>query len=154
MTGPELADVLGAERPDLPVILLGEAGDESALAGALNTRVAGLFTKSAAPDEFLSGVQAVLSGHRAVGSGIISQFTARRGFSEHLDSRRAANHLSPTELEILTMIGQAQSIPNIAANRGISRKTVRNHLAKIYRKLELHGRTEAMLWAARMGLIN
>ena len=40
----------------------------------------------------------------------------------------------------------------IAANRGISHKTVRNHLAKIYRKLELHGRTEAMLWAARMGL--
>jgi DNA-binding CsgD family transcriptional regulator len=50
------------------------------------------------------------------------------------------------------MIGQAQSIPSIAASRGISHKTVRNHLAKIYRKLDLHGRTEAMLWAARMGL--
>ncbi len=50
------------------------------------------------------------------------------------------------------MVGKAQSIPTIAASRGISHKTVRNHLAKIYRKLELHGRTEAMLWAARMGL--
>ncbi|HEX2681166.1 MAG TPA: LuxR C-terminal-related transcriptional regulator, partial [Candidatus Dormibacteraeota bacterium] len=57
-----------------------------------------------------------------------------------------------TELEILAMIGQARSIPAIAASRGISNKTVRNHLAKIYRKLELHGRTEAVLWAARMGI--
>jgi DNA-binding NarL/FixJ family response regulator len=50
------------------------------------------------------------------------------------------------------MIGRAQSVTSIATSRGISSKTVRNHLAKIYRKLELHGRTEAMLWAARQGL--
>ena len=50
------------------------------------------------------------------------------------------------------MIGRAESIATIAASRGISHKTVRNHLAKIYRKLDLHGRTEAMLWAARSGL--
>jgi DNA-binding NarL/FixJ family response regulator len=50
------------------------------------------------------------------------------------------------------MIGEAKSIPVIAAARGISHKTVRNHLANIYRKLELRSRTEAMLCAARMGL--
>ena len=36
--------------------------------------------------------------------------------------------------------------------RGISQKTVRNHLASIYRKLEVRSRTEAVLCAARMGL--
>jgi DNA-binding NarL/FixJ family response regulator len=70
------------------------------------------------------------------------------------DARRQGSQLSPTEMEILVMIGRADSIPAIAASRGISHKTVRNHLAKIYRKLELHSRTEAMLWAARMGLTN
>jgi len=68
------------------------------------------------------------------------------------NSRRAASQLSPTELDILTMIGEAKSIPVIAAARGISHKTVRNHLANIYRKLDLRSRTEAMLCAARMGL--
>ena len=68
------------------------------------------------------------------------------------EAKRSPNELSPTELAILAMIGRAESIPAIAESRGISNKTVRNHLAKIYRKLELHGRTEAMLWAARMGL--
>jgi DNA-binding NarL/FixJ family response regulator len=83
---------------------------------------------------------------------VIAQLLARLLATNGHEHRRGGNQLSPTELEIIAMIGQAQSIPAIAASRGISHKTVRNHLAKIYRKLELHGRTEAMLWAARQGL--
>jgi DNA-binding NarL/FixJ family response regulator len=113
--------------------------------------VAGLFTKDATLDEFLVGVQTVLSGHRAVGSNLMGLVLARLSDrSPH--ARKPANQLSPTELDILTMIGQAKSIQVIAATRGISHKTVRNHLANIYRKLELRSRTEAMLCAARMGL--
>src|SRR4029077_2021999 len=97
------------------------------------------------------GVRAVVSGHRAISSGLMGRLLERLEHPNR-DIRRGGNQLSPTELEILAMIGHAESIPAIAASRGISAKTVRNHLAKIYRKLELHGRTEAMLWAARMGL--
>jgi len=152
ISGLELVRILGEERPGLPVILLGDTGDEAQVAAALAANVAGLFTKSSDPDEFLSGVKAVLAGHRAIGSQIITQLVHRFSSPSMNEHRIAGSQLSPTELEILTMIGQAQSIPSIAATRGISHKTVRNHLAKIYRKLELHGRTEAMLWAARMGL--
>ena len=98
------------------------------------------------------GVRAVVSGHRAIGSGLLVRLLERPTGLRAPESETFAGRLSPTELAILGMIGQAQSIPAIAANRGISHKTVRNHLAKIYRKLDLHGRTEAMLWAARMGL--
>jgi len=152
ITGVELVRALIDEKPDVPVILLGDEGDKPQLAAALATNVAGVFTKSAALDEFLVGVRAVLSGHRAIGSGLIDQLVERLTMPLPRESRRLGGQLSPTELEILAMIGRAQSIPDIAASRGISHKTVRNHLAKIYRKLELHGRTEAMLWAARAGL--
>jgi DNA-binding NarL/FixJ family response regulator len=152
ISGLELARVLGGEHPEVPVVLLADSGDEVQLAAALAANVAGLFTKNADPVEFLTGVNAVLSGHRAIGAGIISQFSARLALPAAHDARRFGNQLSPTEIEILAMIGQAKSIPAIAESRGISHKTVRNHLGKIYRKLELHGRTEAMLWAARMGL--
>jgi DNA-binding NarL/FixJ family response regulator len=150
--GMDLVRTLTEEKAHIPVILLGDEAEKPQLAAALATNVAGVFTKSAALDEFLVGVRAVLSGHRAIGSGLIDQLLERLTMPIPRDSRRFGGHLSPTELEILAMIGQAQSIPAIAASRGISHKTVRNHLAKIYRKLELHGRTEAMLWAARMGL--
>jgi DNA-binding NarL/FixJ family response regulator len=146
----DLAERLSQLIPPVPVILLGEAEDERLMAAALQTHVAGLFTKDATLDEFLVGVQTVLSGHRAVGSNLMGLVLAR--LSDSSTQVRRPSQLSPTELDILTMIGEAKSIPVIAAARGISHKTVRNHLANIYRKLELRSRTEAMLVAARMGL--
>jgi len=147
----EVAERLSQLTPQVPVILLGEVEDERLLSAALHTSVAGLFTKDATLDEFLVGVQTVLSGHRAVGSNLMRMVLARLNDSAQ-HAHRPAGQLSPTELDILTMIGEAKSIPVIAAARGISHKSVRNHLANIYRKLQLRSRTEAMLCAARMGL--
>jgi len=152
LSGVELVGVLASEERAIPVVLLGDDGDEPQLAAALAMSVAGAFSKNSALDEFLVGVRAVVSGHRAIGSGLLVRLLERPTGLRAPESETFAGRLSPTELAILGMIGQAQSIPAIAANRGISHKTVRNHLAKIYRKLDLHGRTEAMLWAARMGL--
>jgi DNA-binding NarL/FixJ family response regulator len=147
----DLAARLAELNPRVPVIVLGDSEDERLLVAALNSNVAGMFTKDAALDEFLVGVKAVLSGHRAVGAKLMNRLLSRLADQGHAVQRNQSQ-LSATELDILTMIGQAQSIPAIAASRGISHKTVRNHLANIYRKLELRSRTEAMLCAARMGL--
>jgi DNA-binding NarL/FixJ family response regulator len=152
MSGSEFVSVLAQELPRVPVILLGDRNDESLLTEALTSPAAGFFTKEAGLDEFLVGVQAVLSGHRAIGASLMGRVLDRLKHQPAIESKRNGSQLSPTEVEILVMIGHAESIPAIAASRGISHKTVRNHLAKIYRKLELHGRTEAMLWAARSGL--
>jgi DNA-binding NarL/FixJ family response regulator len=151
LSGIDLIEALSNEGCHVPVVLLGDEGDEPRLAAALSTNVAGVFTKNSALEEFLVGVRAVVSGHRAIGSGLLGRLLDRSSLLP-LAETGAAGRLSPTELAILAMVGQAHSIPAIAASRGISHKTVRNHLAKIYRKLDLHGRTEAVLWAARMGL--
>ena len=152
LSGVELALKLVDEGLNVPVVLLGEDGDERQLIAALGMKVAGAFSKSSGLGEFLVGVRVVLSGHRAIGSALLIELLDKPHPPRGTEGRSSTGQLSPTELAILAMIGQAQSIPSIAASRGISHKTVRNHLAKIYRKLELHGRTEAMLWAARMGL--
>ena len=152
MSGIDLAAALAQSNPSVPVVLLGDEGDESLLGSALAASVAGVFTKDTALDEFLAGIRAVVAGHRAIASNLIGRLLARLDQPGVVETKRLPGQLSPTELEILAMIGQAYTIPSIAASRGISHKTVRNHLAKIYRKLELHGRTEAVLWAARMGL--
>ena len=64
----------------------------------------------------------------------------------------AAIALSSREVNVLNQVARGLSNKQIALKLGISDKTVRNHLANIYRKLELRSRTEAMLCAARMGL--
>jgi DNA-binding NarL/FixJ family response regulator len=150
--GPEFARLLAEEQAALPVILLWDQADEQQLTAALVSNAAGFFTKDVGLDEFLVGVHAVLSGHRAIADGLMDRMVVRLAQQQATEPRGRGGQLSLTEREILVMIGHAESVPSIAASRGISSKTVRNHLAKIYRKLELHGRTEAMLWAARSGL--
>lgn len=152
MPASELISVLAEELPGIPVILLGDRNDEALLIEALSSGAAGSFTKDAGLGEFLVGVQAVIAGHRAIGASLISRVLDGVKHLPAAESRRLGAPLSPTEVEILVRIGHAESIPSIASSRGISPKTVRNHLARIYRKLDLHGRTEAMLWAARTGL--
>ena len=152
LSGRELAELLRQEHPAIPVVLLADQENQGHLAAALSSSAAGLFTKDVGLDEFMVGMNAVLSGHRAIGSSLMDSVLNRLAQVPVAQLGPPGGKLSPTELEILTMIGQAQSVQTIATSRGISSKTVRNHLARIYRKLELHGRTEAMLWAARTGL--
>jgi two-component system response regulator DevR len=135
-----------------PVIVLADAEDELALVAEIDTDVAGFFTKDSDPEQFLEGVRAVLAGHRAVGDNVMRRVVARLNGTEATPPRPGLDQLSPTELDILAMVGAASSVEQIALARGISQKTVRNHLANIYRKLDLRSRTEAMLCAARMGL--
>lgn len=151
ISGIEVAtQVLGSHRP-ARVILLGDAEDERLLVDSLSSGVSGLFTKNTSYEEFLGGVQAVLDGHSVIGSRLQGTALARlTGRAEHADP--PARHLSPAELHILNLVGHAQSVSSIADARGISQKTVRNHLASIYRKLEVKSRTQAVLYAARMGL--
>jgi DNA-binding NarL/FixJ family response regulator len=134
------------------VVLLGDVGDEDSLVSEIDTDVAALFTKDSEPEQFLEGVRAVLAGHRALGDNVMRRLIARLNGTETAGGRSGISQLSPTELDILAMVGGASSVEEIAQTRGISQKTVRNHLANIYRKLELRSRTEAMLCAARMGL--
>jgi DNA-binding NarL/FixJ family response regulator len=134
------------------VMVLADAEDEQALIAEIDTDAAGLFTKDSDPEQFLEGVRAVLAGHRAVGENVMHRLVARLNGTEPAPHRPGLDQLSPTELDILAMVGAASSVEQIALARGISQKTVRNHLANIYRKLDLRSRTEAMLCAARLGL--
>ena len=114
----QLAERLNTLTPKVPVIVLGDSDDEL-LGAAMQSSIAGLFTKDAALDEFLVGVNAVLAGHRAVGAKLMSRLLTQLA-DQSPAARRNQMHLSATELDILKMIGQAQSVQAIAASRGIS----------------------------------
>jgi DNA-binding NarL/FixJ family response regulator len=147
--GAELAARLTRLCESTRVILLAEAEDGPLLLTSLECGAAGFFTKDASADEFLEGVRAVRAGHYAVGRKLVRPVFAVLAGGPPADRNGQWNSLSPSERSILAMVGLAHSTRSIAAARGISPKTVRNHLANIYRKLELKNRSEAILWSAR-----
>jgi two-component system response regulator DegU len=58
------------------------------------------------------------------------------------------------EEEVLQLIADGCSTPEVAEQMYISQKTVKNHLASIYQKLDARDRTQAVLQAVRMGIIH
>ena len=73
----------------------------------------------------------------------------------HRVRRRAGlpSGLTAREAEVLVLLGQGRSNPEIAAELHVSRKTVSSHLEHIYAKLGVRTRTEAALFAMRHGLL-
>jgi DNA-binding CsgD family transcriptional regulator len=64
----------------------------------------------------------------------------------------ASNALSGRELEVLRLLAQGLSKPQIGNALGISENTVKRHVSNIFDKLGVNDRTQAALWAARQGL--
>ena len=62
--------------------------------------------------------------------------------------------VSKREEEVLQLIADGCSTPEVAAQLYISQKTVKNHLASIYQKLDARDRTQAVLQAVRMGIVH
>ncbi len=65
----------------------------------------------------------------------------------------AAIALSIREINVLNLVARGLSNKQIATNLGISDKTVRNHLSRIFRKLDAGNRTQAVMNAMRVGLL-
>lgn len=152
LTGPELCARIEGLELKTRVVLLADKEDEQLLIASLRCGAAGFFTKDASPEEFLEGVGAVLAGHYVVGRNLFPLTLAAPAGGQHPSAADRMAQLSEAERSILLMLGQAQSTRAIAASRGTSQKTVRNHIASIYRKLAVRNRTEAIMWSARAGL--
>jgi DNA-binding NarL/FixJ family response regulator len=75
------------------------------------------------------------------------------GHARVADSSRAVTVLTPRELDVLKLVAQGLSNPDIAQRLYLSEHTVHRHLANILRKLGLSSRAAAVAWAARAGLI-
>jgi DNA-binding NarL/FixJ family response regulator len=60
--------------------------------------------------------------------------------------------LTPREKEVLRLLARGRRNQDIAQDLGLSVRSVGNHLAKIYNKLHIHGRSEAVLYAIRTGI--
>ncbi len=62
-------------------------------------------------------------------------------------------HLSPREREVVNQLGQGYSYAHIAAQLDISENTLKTHIKRIYSKLNVHNRTQAVLTAQKHHLL-
>jgi DNA-binding NarL/FixJ family response regulator len=141
--------VVAQARPGLPLLFLAESSDVQGRIEALRAGATGTLTRDSTPEDFVAAIEASVRGRRSMDEQLADHLLATMS---SIDRSLDQAVLSKTEREILGLIGGAWSTRAIADAKGISQKSVRNHVTRIYRKVGVRSRPEAVRYAARMGI--
>lgn len=116
---------------------------------SLKAGAVGYLTKDATFDEVLTAL------HMANNGDVIISPEFAQALLHEADSTpvNQTSTLSEREMEVLQLLADGRSTPEIATTMFISQKTVKNHLASIYEKIDARDRTQAVIRAVKLGII-
>lgn len=128
-------------------------GDEVHVLASIEAGATGYLLKDASADQFLAGIRELVSGGSPI-SPVIARGLLRRFKPDPALPAPEESGLSERELEILKLVAKGFNFGEIGKLVGISPHTVTSHVKKIYRKLAVHSRGEAVYEAQKMGLLD
>jgi len=151
LDGIKATEQITANMPGTPVLILTTFEADSHVLAALRAGASGYVLKDSEPEAIVSSLLAVRSGERVMSGpvaqrvlGMLTGDTTPKDFYDGLTAR---------EIEILKLIAGGSANKQIAYKLSISEKTVRNHISNMYEKLQIFDRSQAVLYAARKGLV-
>ncbi|UDY36760.1 response regulator [Dermatobacter hominis] len=152
--GVEACRQVKSTGTETKVVMLTMHADQDVLTNAIRAGAIGYLTKDCSTREIAEAVRMA-----AEGDTVLSPQLARSMLEEvrRIDEPRTAEEdrvVTKREEEVLQLIADGCSTPEVAASLFISQKTVKNHLASIYQKLDARDRTQAVLQAVRMGIVS
>ena len=137
------------------VVMLTMHADQEVLANAIRAGASGYLTKDCSTREIAEAVRMAAEGETVLSPQLArSMLEEVRRIDEPMASEESDKVVSKREEEVLQLIADGCSTPEVAAQLYISQKTVKNHLASIYQKLDARDRTQAVLQAVRMGIVS
>lgn len=164
-TGIDLIRSVSQRKPDVDIMVVTVFGDEQHVVSSIEAGATGYILKDSTPADVISCIRLLRAGGspvspvvaRSVLRAIRSRMGGGAGSSSASAPARAANAennpLSARETEILQLLAKGMSFNEIGEILGISPHTVTAHIKKIYRKLAVHSRGEAVYEASQMGLL-
>lgn len=131
------------------VVILTMHIDRDVIERAMKAGAVGYMTKDSTVKEVVMAVKLAANGDR-----ILSPRLAELMLAEATTKDDPVSILTNREEELLQLIADGLATSEVATSMYISQKTVKNHLASIYQKLDARDRTQAVLQAVRMGIIH
>lgn len=153
MDGIEACRQIRAAVAGTKVVMLTMHAEQEVRTNAVRAGACGYLVKDCSTEEIAGAVRMASSG-RTVLSPPLAASTPDGVRRLDREPPRADRVVTRREGEVLQLIADGSSTPEVAEQLYISQKTVKNHLASIYQKLEARDRTQAVLRAVRMGIVS
>ncbi|MGZ0218366.1 MAG: response regulator, partial [Acidimicrobiales bacterium] len=153
MDGVEACRQVRAAMPLTKVVMLTMHADQEVLANAVRAGACGYLVKDCSTEEIAGAVRTVFSGEVALSPQLAASILDEVRNLPTVPTRDG-RVVTKREEEVLQLITDGCSTSEVADQMYISQKTVKNHLASIYQKLDARDRTQAILRAVRMGIIS
>jgi DNA-binding NarL/FixJ family response regulator len=151
MNGIEATRRIKEEHPEIGVLVLTVHDDDPYVYAILEAGAAGYLLKDIRGSELVDAVRSVRAGeavlHPAIARKVLGRFRAAGGAEE------GGVPLTRREIEVLRLAARGLSNKQIGARLGLSARTVQVHLGRIFRKLRVASRTEAVIHGLRRGWI-
>ncbi len=161
MDGTELIRETVRQHPGSDCLVISMFADDSHVMAALEAGATGYLLKDAPCERITAAVHELRAGGSPISPSIARRVLTRfrspapPARAPAASSERVATEspLSPRETEILQLVAKGFAFDTVGEVMGISPHTVVTHVKKIYRKLAVHSRGEAVYEAAQMGLL-
>ncbi len=152
LAGEAAVKEFARRRPELPVIVLSSSENPSDVKRVLNAGALGYIPKSASPQTVLSALQLVLTGNIYVPPLLAHAQAHTASVSSGAAPTSTLDQLTDRQLDVLRQLRDGVSNKEISARLGIAEKTVKAHVAAIFKTLNVVNRTQAANAAREMEL--
>ena len=153
-SGIEITRRLRASYPQIKVLALSTHLDRHIIQQMLDAGAHGYIVKSAAGTELQQGIRSVVEGRGYLCAESAALVAATLPGRHSPIGKSGTDALTVRELQVLTLLAEGNSAPDIAATLYIAPTTVDVHRRNIMRKLDLHNVVELTRHAIRVGLIS
>ncbi|MEM6723429.1 MAG: response regulator transcription factor [Bacteroidota bacterium] len=145
MNGIEATTKVKIAYPDIKIVMLSAFDDDDKIFHAILAGASGYLLKGEKPSRIISSIEEAMEGRLPM-SPLIANKTLQlmRTASPPTMSSPQDYQLTKREIEVLEQISIGLNYNQIADKLFVSPKTVRNHIEKIYKKLEVHSKVEAV----------
>ena len=153
MDGVEAMRRIRAEEPETKFIVLTTFDGDEYIFDAIEAGAKGYLLKDASREELFQAVRSVQRGESLIQPGVASRLLDRLAQLSRQGESPSSEGLSQREIEVLQLMASGAANKEIAASLSISESTVKTHVAKIFQKLDVNHRTEAVTAALQRGII-
>ncbi|MGI5239967.1 response regulator [Dactylosporangium sp. CA-139066] len=155
MDGLEATRRILAEHPDPPRILILTTFDlDRYVYAALSAGASGFLLKDVTADRLVAAVRMVRAGDALLAPSVTRRLVERfAGQHDGATLHRDLSTLTPRELDILRLIARGLSNQELAGHLHISETTVKTHVTRVFSKLGIRDRAQAIIVAYETGLI-